>query len=66
MKRLHALFDAVPGTIVEEHETSSSAGSERRVDVLSMLISVKYNADEEWAIARYICHPETLDLARQS
>ena len=64
MKKLHARFDVVPGTIVEEHETSSSAGSERHVDVLSMLISVKYNADVEWAIARSICHPETPDLAQ--
>ncbi|CBI15131.3 unnamed protein product, partial [Vitis vinifera] len=47
MKKLHARFDAFLGAIVEEHKISGSAGSERHVDLLSTLISLKDNADGE-------------------
>ncbi|XP_034673368.1 flavonoid 3'-monooxygenase [Vitis riparia] len=47
MKKLHARFDAFLGAIVEEHKISGSAGSERHVDLLSTLISVRDNADGE-------------------
>lgn len=65
MKRLHAWFDAVPGTIMEEHETCSPAGSERHVDAFSMMVLVRYNADIEWAIARSTGRPDTLDLVQR-
>ncbi|KAI3454727.1 hypothetical protein Pfo_011390 [Paulownia fortunei] len=47
MKKLHKRFDAFLSTILEEHKTNGSYGTEGHVDLLSTLISLKDVDDSE-------------------